>query len=909
MKNNDNEATVFEGFDNNENSSKNVEEEKTVLDTTSDKTVIDEGNTELDDKTVISENSTIDDYDATKIDDEATFLDEVDDGEIDENKTQFKGFNEDAKFVDNTSGLTEDGDKTHFRGFNKSATYEDGLNSDSTIPLQAKTKNLKNISLPVGYEFNFKYVIKKVLGQGNFGYTYLAVEKVTGKKVAIKEFFPQGFVGRNSDHSISLKFNISPKEKEQFRRCIELFNEEAQNLNEATTKEKSKNVVNLVSFEENINNTKYYLMDYEEGEDLQSYLKDKKDLSQKEILKIIEPILDGLNHIHKYGVLHKDIKPENIFRKKNNDLMLIDFGSSVQGANFYTPTYAAVEQYKRLMKEYGPYTDLYAIGVMLYELVKGEKPPKSSDRERAITSGKRDPYKLISKDSSLPKGKFNKYFLEAIDWALKYSYEERPQSASEFLHHLSGGKQRQKKLVWTVSIIAILVFIAGAVISQIKPKGNLSIDIASLEGVEIQIDGKTKKHTQGLKHELVVGKHKVNFYKNGYLPIEREIIIKEKKDSTIRNIEFIPKKLVVSFKTLKGISPTIEVIYPNGEVKTIGNGNFEYTIEYTTKPLTFRATKEKHDSQEVTVNYEDLIKNQIVVFDKVKLQEGVVHFKTDPEGAEVEIDRTLVVHENNNKPKLTNFSKRMPIGNYTISYYKPGFKKVEHKVSLEKDKIVADEIVLEKIKTLGGTSKTVFLKEPLIPTMVKFRKNLSIADSEITYDMIVRFLNSKKFNQETLHKYFFVYVNSISRYIKSQEDGFVAIKQYENYPIVNISWYGANEYAKWLSKETGRKFRLPKGSEWEYVARKVGNKSDMITRYSYNSIKASKPGKIDDKQIFDIYGNVMEWCSDSIGEFSKEVRGGSWKTDMSKFKPYISNFINANNTKFNDLGFRIVEEH
>jgi len=253
----------------------------------------------------------------------------------------------------------------------------------------AENRDIDMLYLEVGTLFVGKYVIKKVLGRGALGIAYIAEEVGSKNLVVIKEFFPKGVAQRKADSTVALSEEATQKELQSYENMKKLFEEEAQNI-VRINQVPHKNIAGFISLERDVNNTIYYLMPYSEGEEMGDYLKRVKEegkvLSQKEIMELIEPILDGLSHIHKYGVYHKDIKPANIYIRKDDEPMLIDFGASVTSAHLLTPAYAPIEQVNRNISEYGAYTDLYALGVMMYEMVMGYKPPKSKLRFVNATS-------------------------------------------------------------------------------------------------------------------------------------------------------------------------------------------------------------------------------------------------------------------------------------------------------------------------------------------------------------------------------------------------------------------------------------------------------------------------------------------------------------------------------------------
>jgi len=173
------------------------------------------------------------------------------------------------------------------------------------------------------------------------------------------------------------------------------------------------------------------VMDFEDGVSLSRMLKDGRRFNQASLGAMIRPIAEGLERAHRVGVLHRDIKPANILVSPEGRPVLIDFGSArfesgeatSTTVTFHTPPYAPIEQYVKTYEQ-GPWTDVYALGVVLYECIAGEKPAEVLERMHSDA------------DKPLLEGDwpgFSQTFLAAVDAAMTIRPDERPRSVSEWL--------------------------------------------------------------------------------------------------------------------------------------------------------------------------------------------------------------------------------------------------------------------------------------------------------------------------------------------------------------------------------------------------------------------------------------------------------------------------------------------
>jgi serine/threonine protein kinase len=288
------------------------------------------------------------------------------------------------------------------------------------------TKAYSNKALPAGTIIR-EWRLEDVLGVGGFGIVYKGRGIYFGELVAIKEYFPSAISERDSEDTV---VPIGSDVEEVHALGLKKFVEEAKLLWNLSTPTRHPNIVSVRALFE-IHGTAYMVMDFEDGISLSRLLKEGRRFNERSLWNIIKPIAEGLDRAHRVGVLHRDIKPPNILINDDNRPVLIDFGSArfeaaeatSTSVTFHTPPYAAVEQYVKTYDQ-GPWTDIYALSVVMYECVTGEKPPEVLERLHGGLG------EAIS-DGHWPG--FSKKFLQAIDAGMTIRPNERPQSIREWL--------------------------------------------------------------------------------------------------------------------------------------------------------------------------------------------------------------------------------------------------------------------------------------------------------------------------------------------------------------------------------------------------------------------------------------------------------------------------------------------
>ncbi len=230
-----------------------------------------------------------------------------------------------------------------------------------------------------------RYLIGRVLGEGGFGITYIGLDKVLTKRVAVKEFYPAGAAHRAS--VVSDGVIITRGKEPMYRKGVERFVQEARSLAAFSSEDGIVDVLDTFQ----ANNTAYIVMEYLEGDTLKTLLKTKGVFDATKLIKLMEPVMKSLSVMHRTGFIHRDISPDNIMLTNNGRLKLMDFGSARYFLNqdselsvMLKQGYAPVEQYSSRSQQ-GPYTDVYALCATIYTCITGSVPENSLDRSRYDT--------------------------------------------------------------------------------------------------------------------------------------------------------------------------------------------------------------------------------------------------------------------------------------------------------------------------------------------------------------------------------------------------------------------------------------------------------------------------------------------------------------------------------------------
>ena len=242
-------------------------------------------------------------------------------------------------------------------------------------------------ALKPGTILDGKYLVGEMLGQGGFGITYIGFDLLLEQKVAIKEYYPMstGMVSR--ENSTTVVWSSAVMQKSGMEKGFDSF------LKEARKMAKLGGIPGVVGVKSVFiqNETAYIVMDFIEGETLLKKLQREGPMDYGTCISLMTPIMQALSEVHKHGIIHRDISPDNIMVQSDGKLILLDLGAAkdldIQGKDGNVQSsqmvakhgFSPVEQYGQAGK-IGSWTDVYAMAATIYYCCTGVLPPSATDR-------------------------------------------------------------------------------------------------------------------------------------------------------------------------------------------------------------------------------------------------------------------------------------------------------------------------------------------------------------------------------------------------------------------------------------------------------------------------------------------------------------------------------------------------
>ena len=298
---------------------------------------------------------------------------------------------------------------------------------------QGRTPGYSSFSggLQPGMEFGPRFVIEKLLGEGGMGKVYKAYDKELERVVALKTLQPELV----SDPNVTLRFKQ------------ELL---------LASKISHRNILRIHDLSD-LDGVKYITMAFIEGRDLNQVLKEDRPLPLERTLHIGRQLCEALDAAHSEGVVHRDFKPHNVLVAKNDQVYVSDFGLATSfesakmgmtrtGAFVGTPRYMSPEQVEGLPVD--SRSDLYSLGLVLYEMVAGEVPFSGDSTWQVMYQRvKERPKDVKTLNPEIPDN-----VARTIMHCLEKNPADRYQSAKEILADIDAGRAPSLSLARSIQM-------------------------------------------------------------------------------------------------------------------------------------------------------------------------------------------------------------------------------------------------------------------------------------------------------------------------------------------------------------------------------------------------------------------------------------------------------------------------
>ena len=245
----------------------------------------------------------------------------------------------------------------------------------------AKDKHME-YALPPETILAGKYMAGRVLGQGGFGITYIGWDIALERKVAIKEYYPSGQVSR-SPGTRNLTWYSSEQSLHARQDGMQMFLKEARKMVKADSIPGVVRVLDL--FQEN--GTAYIVMEFVEGETLKARLLWDGSMDWETAKKIFRPVISAMEQVHAFGLIHRDLSPDNLMLLPDGSVKILDLGaakdlnlnSGASSMQVAKSGFSPLEQYIQRGGS-GTWTDVYAMAATIYYTLTGTLIPGAVER-------------------------------------------------------------------------------------------------------------------------------------------------------------------------------------------------------------------------------------------------------------------------------------------------------------------------------------------------------------------------------------------------------------------------------------------------------------------------------------------------------------------------------------------------
>ena len=769
-------------------------------------------------------------------------------------------------------------------------------------------------ALPAGTRLG-EYEILAVLGRGGFGITYRAVDVTLNKVVAIKEYLPGEFAMRTARSTVVPN---SSADVADYQWGLTRFLDEAQTL----ARFDHPHLNSVYRFFE-ANGTAYLVLEYIEGETLSAVVQRAGTLSAAQVTRLLGDVLSGLEEVHAARYVHRDIKPGNLMVQPDGSVVVLDFGAARQAVgqrsksvtSILTPGYAPIEQYDTKAEDVGPWSDIYAVGMVAYRSISGlgdGELPDAVTRMRNTRKGIAD----LVPATTLGKGRYDARLLRAIDWAVQINEEDRPQSVGEWRQALPPLDAREQSSPFRPSpppVSAPERSVADS--EQPKPPFPRWMTVAGIVVLVVAVAGGAYwlgQRTPGV-------------------PTEQAAAPAASDQRAAESPAPEPRPPVVEARQ---VYPFVVETEPVGAtVELLG-------IEESYRPMValpvgryqIEVRAAGYEPQRVWVEHRERAPPHRVELTAVRQPFMIV---AEPAGARIRIL---------NIPERYEAGMVLPAGEYQVEVRADGYRTVTETV-VHGTAPTERRIVLARAgRQPGERFRDCATCPELVVVPAGSYQMGSPSSEEGRYD------NEGPVHRVTIAQAFAVGVYEVTF---GEWDACVSGGGCGGYrpddrgwgrdrrPVINVSWEDARAYVGWLSQETDQSYRLLSEAEWEYVARagtttpfhfgqtihpSQANYDESDGAY-YDESDGERTVPVGSFQpnafgLYDVHGNVWEWVQDcwnesyagapsdgrawEAGDCSGRVlRGGSWYYIPRSLRSANRSWYTADYRFFN-YGFRIA---
>lgn len=759
--------------------------------------------------------------------------------------------------------------------------------------------------LPIGTQLG-EYEIHSVLGQGGFGITYKAWDSTLACYVALKEYFPKHLANRSTD-SLSIR-PISREDESSYQKGLTSFVEEARVLAQF----QHPGVVPVKRLVK-ANQTAYMVMGFVEGETLTQYMKESDGkVDPQQLVAWTEQLLSALEKVHQAGLLHRDIKPGNVYIGRDGDAMLLDFGAARRVAaeasqsitGVISAGYSPIEQYSESTKNQGPWTDIYSLSATLYRCITGVKPIEATVRRDEMDDGDPDPVAALN-PSSYPN--FPAGFILAVWQGMAVIRKHRLRDVNAYREvmntSLQSAQPKETSQATSSSLKPEHQREQASVASPPESRGESHHNRSDLgpSSVPINRGGRVVQLILGVVAVTVIAIVIINPFAKGKVPTDdsggvseevqlHQVSVTVKPNSAVDSISINGTRIANGAATaLAQGEHRVQVRGTNGYSNVderisvdLNNRQFDFTLTQDLVPLTLTLTPSN-----ARVILPDLPANVIY-------SPGV----------------------------------QLPRGTHRVRVVAAGYERFEGSVDLNQGSDWT--ISLERATPIAQINAQMLA----IPA-----GRFNMGGDIYTDEKPVHRVNVPAFELQKTEVTWEQYrecVNADSCTVPANSSSFA-----DDEPVRSVSWDDAQRFISWLNRETGSSYRLPSEAEWEYAAR-----AGSSTRYSsgntlycddarYGQVEngachngGSGPVDVGSYRansfgLYDMAGNVNEWVEDCFyNDYNgapsdgsawirkadcsvRSMRGGGWAGSVEQVaSPYRNK--DQRDATFTDVGFRLA---